>query len=465
VKAVRPLPVRSRARTTVAASVTHAAVAMVLLVATITLLVALTSPQSARADATPGADTAPPTTTVLGDDDLWHNLDVTLSLAATDGSDGSGVAATYFAVDAGAYTPGTSVIIPAPADHTNDGAHTVSYYSVDNVGNVEAPGTCSVRIDTTGPVTGLTAAGGAAGVSFTFSYRVSDGLSATATTVRLIVTDGHGAVVKRFAWTSRPVGTWLTARWRPISQDTYGIRLTARDEAGNRQIAAATLSVFARGPWWRTIGRSVQGRAIVATRFGSGTRRVLYVGGAHGNEYGAAVAARFSAFLVAHPKAVPFGARIVIARCLNPDGLAHNARGNARRVDLNRNLPTRDWRSRLSAGSEPAGSNLTGGSSPGSEPETRALLALLAGGHFKAAVSLHSRGGILICEGPGSRDLGRRMSRLCGLPLGRLSYESYITGSLGTYVPERYGIPIVTVELRSATLTSGLSSALVSAAR
>ena len=80
-------------------------------------------------------------------------------------------------------------------------------------------------------------------------------------------------------------------------------------------------------------------------------------------------------------------------------------------------------------------------------------------------MSLHSRAGIIICEGPGSRDLGRRMARLCGLPLGRLSYESYITGSLGTYVPEKYGIPIVTVELRSATLTSGLSSALVSVAR
>jgi predicted deacylase len=322
-----------------------------------------------------------------------------------------------------------------------------------------------VKIDTTGPVTELTAAGGAAGVAFAFSYRISDGLSATATTVRLIVTDGHGRVVKRLAWTSRPTGTWRVARWKPTSQDTYGLRLTAGDEAGNTQVVAASLKVFAKGPWWRTIGRSVQGRAIVTTRFGSGARRVLYVGGTHGNESGAAMARQFVSYLVAHPRAVPFGARIEVVRCLNPDGLAHHARGNARHVDLNRNLSTRDWRSRLIPAGEPAGSSLTGGSSPGSEPETKALLALLKNGRFRAVVSLHSRAGILICEGPGSKDLGRRMARLCGIPLGELSYERYITGSLGTYVPERYGIPIVTVELRSGTLTSGLSAALVSVAR
>ncbi len=453
------------------------ALAAVLLLTTLALLAASVSPQPARAgaapaadaapvaEATPAADTTSPTTEVLGGDDLWHNAPVTLTFASADEPGGSGVAVTYYALDGGPSVAGTSVTIPASADHTNDGPHMVSYYSVDNAGNVEAPQTCAVKIDTGGPVTELTAAGGAAGVAFAFSYRISDALSATATTVRLVVTDGHGLVVKRFSWTSRPAGAWFTAKWRPYSQDTYGIRLTARDEAGNTQVVAASLRVFAKGPWWRTVGRSVRGRAIVATRFGSGARRVLYVGGAHGNESGAAVAARFVSYLAAHPKAVPFGARIEVVRCLNPDGLVRHMRGNVRHVDLNRNLPTRDWRSRLYPASEPAGSTLTGGSSRGSEPETKALLALLKNGRFRAAVSLHSRAGILICEGPGSRDLGGRMARLCGLPLGRLSYESYITGSLGTYVPEKYGIPIVTVELRSSKLTSGLGSALVSVAR
>lgn len=420
------------------------------------------------AEASPGTDTTAPTTQVAGADDLWHNVPVTLTLTAADDPEGSGVAATYYALDGGPYVPyeaGAAVTVAAPADHTGDGVHTVSCYSVDVAGNAETPTTCTVKIDTAGPVTELTTAGGSAGIAFRFSYRISDALSPTATSVRLAVTDSHGRVVKRITWASRPAGTWLTARWKPLSQDTYTVTVRARDEAGNAQVSAATVTRFAKGPWWRTIGHSVQGRAVFATRFGSGPRRVLFVAGTHGNESGTAVARQFVSWLVSHPKAVPVGARIEVLRCLNPDGFVRHTRGNARRVDLNRNLPTRDWRSRLLPGSEPAGVYLTGGSSPGSEPETKALLALLRNGGFKAVVSLHSRGGILICEGPGSADLGRRMSRLCGLPLGRLSYEHLITGSLGTFVPERHGIPIVTVELRDAELTWGLRAAFIAVAR
>jgi predicted deacylase len=151
------------------------------------------------------------------------------------------------------------------------------------------------------------------------------------------------------------------------------------------------------------------GRAIVATRFGSGARRVLYVGGVHGNEYGTAVATKFVSYLIAHPNAVAFGARIEVVRCLNPDGLVHHTRGNARRVDLNRNLPAHDWRGRLYPASEPPGSNLTGGSGPGSEPETKALLAqdrplrLFTAGRTRLRWSRIAR--------------SAAQARLCGLPL------------------------------------------------
>jgi hypothetical protein len=106
-------------------------------------------------------DATPPTTLAFGGDDLWHNLDVTLTFTASNESDGSGVAATYYAVDAAQYAIGTSVTIPAPADHTNDGAHPSHYR--DTAGNVEAPQT-RIVVDP-GPVTELAAAGGAAGVA------------------------------------------------------------------------------------------------------------------------------------------------------------------------------------------------------------------------------------------------------------------------------------------------------------
>ena len=61
----------------------------------------------------------------------WQSSPVTVTLTANDG--GSGVNVTEYSVDGNpAYTVGTSVVIPAPADGSNDGAHTIAYFSADN---------------------------------------------------------------------------------------------------------------------------------------------------------------------------------------------------------------------------------------------------------------------------------------------------------------------------------------------
>ena len=75
---------------------------------------------------------------------------VTVALSPGDGS-GSGVASTSYRVDGGGWQTGTSVMIAAPSDHSNDGSHTIDYYSVDNVGNTEAVRYASVTIDTQPP--------------------------------------------------------------------------------------------------------------------------------------------------------------------------------------------------------------------------------------------------------------------------------------------------------------------------
>ena len=99
-------------------------------------------------------DTTRPVTTD-DSDGLWHNSPVTVDFAATDANlpDASGVAYTEYSLDGGAtWTQGASVTIPAPADHSNDGYHTMSYHSTDNAGNRENAQSCTVKIDTRPPV-------------------------------------------------------------------------------------------------------------------------------------------------------------------------------------------------------------------------------------------------------------------------------------------------------------------------
>jgi murein peptide amidase A len=214
---------------------------------------------------------------------------------------------------------------------------------------------------------------------------------------------------------------------------------------------------------WVVIGHSRQGRRIVAAGFGSGTHRLLIIGGVHGLEFGRAVADQLAVYLAAHPGAIPSGTRIDVLPCLNPDGSALRRRGNARNVDLNRNLPTADWQRVLAAG-DPASLHCNGGSGPGSEPETRALIRYLRRG-FNCVISLHSRGGFVDFNGPHARAIASTMSRACGLPVRRIPYQASITGSLGEYVPAVYRKPVITVELLRPRLTRGLVRAMTDAAR
>ena len=97
-------------------------------------------------------DVVAPTTTpslagTLGSNG-WYRSAVTVALSPAD-TGGSGAAGAYFTVD-GAATPS---IYTMPIIVAGDGTHTVTYYSTDNAGNVEAQKTLSLRIDATAPAT------------------------------------------------------------------------------------------------------------------------------------------------------------------------------------------------------------------------------------------------------------------------------------------------------------------------
>ncbi|WP_157695462.1 OmpL47-type beta-barrel domain-containing protein [Nakamurella panacisegetis] len=92
-------------------------------------------------------DRTAPNTTVTAPP-AWNKSDVTLTLVPNDGL--SGVDKTYFQLDGGAQTAGTSVPVTA------EGNHTLTFWSTDAAGNTEAAHTVSFGIDKTSPTIGHT---------------------------------------------------------------------------------------------------------------------------------------------------------------------------------------------------------------------------------------------------------------------------------------------------------------------
>ncbi len=97
-------------------------------------------------------DSQPPSTT-SNSNSLWHNANVAVTLSSTDNE--AGVVKTFYQVDSmsGSWSLGTSVLIPSPSDHSNDGTHTIYYFSEDRAGNIETTKSTEIKIDTAPPET------------------------------------------------------------------------------------------------------------------------------------------------------------------------------------------------------------------------------------------------------------------------------------------------------------------------
>jgi murein peptide amidase A len=161
------------------------------------------------------------------------------------------------------------------------------------------------------------------------------------------------------------------------------------------------------------LGVSVEGRPIGLVRLGdpAAARKVLVVGCIHGNECaGRAIVDR----LVARRDA-PAGTQLLLVRDLNPDGFRRNTRANARGVDLNRNS-SQMWRAR------PAGAGF-GGVRPFSEPETRAVRALILAERPAITVWYHQPFGLVDFPETGDGEVSRRYAALTGLPVRRQAAE------------------------------------------
>lgn len=183
-------------------------------------------------------DVAPPTTAASGADDLWHNRPVTVTLVAADNPGGSGVAYTEYKLDQGSWTRATSLVVPAPADHSNDGTHTVLYRSVDGAGNVETPRICSVNIATCAPKPVADhAATVAHGRTATLAFSVGEPRTGLATAhVTIKVKTPAGRLVTTLTRGAAALNTPLVARFTcRLAAGHYRFFVYATDAAGNTQ--------------------------------------------------------------------------------------------------------------------------------------------------------------------------------------------------------------------------------------
>lgn len=199
------------------------------------------------------------------------------------------------------------------------------------------------------------------------------------------------------------------------------------------------------------IGYSVHQRPLIAYYFGtSGGTTTLFTGGIHGSEpSGYSTMDAWISYLRLNAHRIPSGKQIVVIPNMNPDGIAANTRLNAHDVNLDRNYPTNDWKKNIST----VGGYLVGGggSSPASEPETKAAIAAISSLSVKLAISYHAQGSLVGSNNYGSADAyAQRYSSTVGY--GNMSYNAEetmgytITGEFEQWLAER-GVPAILIEL------------------
>jgi len=203
----------------------------------------------------------------------------------------------------------------------------------------------------------------------------------------------------------------------------------------------------------RVIGYSVKGRPIVAWYFGTGGTTILFVGGIHGNEpSGYYMMQDWANWLDANGYKIPADKQVVVVPEVNPDGIAADQRYNAHDVNLDRNYPTSDWEKDIQV---VGGGTVVngGGTTPGSEPETQAMMALIHSlPNIRAEFSFHAQGALVSANRIGdSTAIANAYAAAVGYqtvyddPEQVFGYT--LTGELETWEGEQFGMPAVLVEL------------------
>ena len=240
-----------------------------------------------------------------------------------------------------------------------------------------------------------------------------------------------------------------------------------RDEAEN----VAPIIVSPEKTRLEVIGKSVEGRAIEAYHFGTGEKKILFVGGIHGGyEWNSvALAYKFIDYFTANLEKIPAGLEFVIIPSLNPDGVfavvrkegrftiadatmstsTAVGRFNAHNVDLNRNFdckwkPESMWK----------GNRVSAGASVFSEPEAVALRDFVAKFKPSVAVFWHSQANAVYASAcmngilPETLKVMDTYSVASGYGAVK-TFDAYeVTGAAEDWLAS-IGVPAITVEMKT----------------
>lgn len=199
-------------------------------------------------------------------------------------------------------------------------------------------------------------------------------------------------------------------------------------------------------------GTSVEGRPLVAYRFGTGPSARAIIGGIHGGyEWNTVeLVSRTLEYFREHPEQVPPGVTLYLIPCMNPDGYAAGrdlaARTNRNGVDLNRNWDYQ-WQITATHGTRP----VFAGSAPFSEPETAALRDFILQRNIELVIFYHSAMGKIFSGAERDRcpteELAIMMSRVTGYPYAPEGVPGQITTGDAIDWLSAQGIPAIEIEL------------------
>jgi len=184
------------------------------------------------------------------------------------------------------------------------------------------------------------------------------------------------------------------------------------------------------------LGLEISGFEFRAREKSKCLKNILILGGVHGDEVEGVIASfGLITFLRDH---FDYQFNLFIVPQFNTDGVLARTRGNIRGVDLNRNLPTKDWSPHI------ATPRYHPGEKANSELENQALVRFIAEKEFHFIYSLHSWKPMLNINGNARRVAEAIQKHTSYIIEENIGYPT--PGSLGQYGVEKE-IPVLTYEI------------------